>query len=191
MGIVLSVMVGPVFFSLVQGSIEHGFRFGAFMALGIFFSDLGYAIFTYFGIHILAELTYFGQILGFVGGFILIGFGIAFLLNKKRDRPNTGGLSLVSLPRKTAFGKGIAINGLNPFVLLFWVSLGSMVSLKKEWGDFSLIYFYLSLLVTVLFFDLVKVYIAKRVSNLIRPSLMSRLNKLVGLIMMGFGLRML
>ena len=39
-GMVMSVMLGTVFFALVQNSIDYGFRTGIFIALGVIASDL-------------------------------------------------------------------------------------------------------------------------------------------------------
>jgi len=38
-GLVLAVLVGPVFFTLIQTSIERGFKSGVYVAIGISLSD--------------------------------------------------------------------------------------------------------------------------------------------------------
>jgi threonine/homoserine/homoserine lactone efflux protein len=83
MGLLLSVMVGPVFFTLITGSMEHGFRYALVLAFGIFISDSLYALLTYYGVSFLANTSMFEEILGWAGGGILIGFGVSSLLKKQ------------------------------------------------------------------------------------------------------------
>ena len=49
LGIVLVFMIGPVFFSLIQTSIERGFEAGAMMAFGIAANDTTFILISYFG----------------------------------------------------------------------------------------------------------------------------------------------
>ncbi|NVK48671.1 MAG: LysE family translocator [Cyclobacteriaceae bacterium] len=191
MGLLLSVMVGPVFFTLIQNSLEHGFRFAAVLASGILLSDSIYVLITYFGIRFLADATWFEQVLGYVGGGILIAFGISSIVKKQVERPSTGGIHIPQQRKRTAFAKGFSINGINPFVLLFWISIASLVSLNEDWGPGSVILYYSGILMTVFSIDILKAYIAKKLARFVTPRLMKGLNKLVGLVMIGFGLRMI
>jgi threonine/homoserine/homoserine lactone efflux protein len=191
MGLLLSVIVGPVFFTLITNSLQHGFRYALILALGILSSDTLYVILTYFGVRFLADTTLFELVLGYVGGLILIGFGISSWVKKQIDRPNTGGISVPELKKRTAFAKGFSINGINPFVLLFWISIASLVSLKESWSGTQVFIYYLGILVTVFCIDSLKAYVAKQLSRFVTPKLMLILNKGVGVVMVFFGARML
>lgn len=191
MGLLLSVIVGPVFFTLITNSLQHGFRYAMVLALGILVSDSLYVALTYFGISFLADATMFELVLGYVGGAILMGFGISSLLKKEVSRPNTGGIELPQSKRRTAFAKGFSINGINPFVLLFWISIASLVNLKEDWTGSQVLLYYLGILLTVFSVDLLKAFVAKQLSRFITPSLMWYLNKGVGLVMIFFGIRMI
>lgn len=191
MGLLLSVMVGPVFFTLIQSSLTHGFRYASVLAFGILCSDTFYVVITYLGIKFLAEATYFEEALGYVGGAILIGFGLSSLLRKQTQRPNSGGIILPEVKRRSAFIKGFSINGVNPFVLLFWISIASIVQMKENVTTWEIWLYYSGILGTVFLIDLLKSYIAKRLSHLVTPKMMGIMNKGVGVIMIGFGLRML
>lgn len=191
MGLLLSVIVGPVFFTLITNSLQHGFRYAMILALGILCSDAFYVILTYFGVSFLAETVLFEKVLGYGGGLILMGFGISSLINKQVERPNTGGIQL-SIPKKrNAFAKGFSINGINPFVLLFWISIASLISLKQNWSGSQISLYYVGILGTVFLIDLLKAFIAKQLSQFVTPRLMGFLNKGVGIVMLFFGFRML
>lgn len=190
MGLLLSAIVGPVFFSLIQNSLEHGFNYAATLAFGILLSDSIYVILTFFGIKLLSDTTYIELVLGYVGGTILAGFGVNSLLNKQISRPNTGGIEIPVQRKRTALVKGFGINGVNPFVLLFWISIASLVSLKTDWTGGDILNYYLGILLTVFCIDLCKAFMAKQLSHLMTPRLMWLLKKSVGLVMIYFGLRM-
>ena len=50
-GIVLAFLVGPVFFTILQTSIERGFRSGFFVAMGVSLSDAFYISISYLGVY--------------------------------------------------------------------------------------------------------------------------------------------
>jgi len=191
MGLVLSAMIGPVFFSLVQGSLQHGFRYSAALALGVLVSDSLYVIVTYFGLQLFSETDFFEMILGYLGGLILIGFGIRSLLKKSVDRISTGGIDLPKARKRSAFAKGFGINGINPFVMLFWISIVGIVQLKENFQSRDIALYYVGILLTVFAIDLLKALVAKQMARLVTPRVMWVLNKLVGLIIIGFGGRMI
>lgn len=191
MGLLLSAMIGPVFFTLIQSSLENGFRYAAMVALGILTSDTLYVILTFFGVKFLAEATYFESVLGYVGGAILIGFGISYLVKKQTTTPEASVEEVRRVKKRSAFLKGFSINGINPFVLLFWISIASLVHLKEDFGTLEVWLYYTGIMVTVFIIDLTKAYIAKRLAQFVTPKFMFWLNKAVGLAMIGFGIRLI
>ena len=191
MGLLLSLMVGPVFFMLITTSMEQGFRIAAVLALGILVSDLIYVLVTYFGVSFLTQYPLIEKGLGYVGGFILIGFGISFWRKKVSDRPNSGGLILAKGKKRTAFAKGFGVNGVNPFVMLFWISIASLVSSKSEWESHDRFFYYFGLLLAVFGIDLGKAYLAGKLAHLMTPRLRGFLNKGVGILICYFGVKMI
>lgn len=190
MGLLLSAMVGPVFFTLIQSSLENGFRYAVVLALGILLSDFIYVVITYFGISLLSQFPNFEFYLAIGGGCVLIGFGISSFFKKIKDRPSTGGLPLYHVKKRTGFIKGFSINGINPFVLLFWISVAGLVTIKDEFDKVDVAVYYGGILVTVFSVDVLKAYVAKRLKKFVTPRVMLGLNRLVGLALVGFGLRL-
>ncbi len=190
-GLLLSVLVGPVFFALIQASLTNGFRNAAALATGILISDLIYVLVTFFGIKIIAGFESFELFLGLGGGLILIGFGLSSIFKKKTFRPNSGGIELPRQKKRSAFAKGFGINGVNPFVLLFWISIASLVNLKESFTESDYFAYYGGILGTVFIIDLLKAFIAKQLSPLVTDRTLYWLNKLVGVLMIFYGLRMI
>lgn len=190
-GLLLSAMIGPVFFTLIQNSLENGFRYAAVLALGILVSDLIYVILTYLSVSIFSSNPHFEVVLGFVGGLVLVGFGISTLLKKQISRPNSGGIPLPKAKKRTGFMKGFSINGINPFVMLFWISIAGLVNLKEGYGRAEVWLFYTGILLTVFVVDLLKAFIAKQLSRFVTARLMARLNLVVGIALIYFGGRLI
>lgn len=190
-GLLLSAMIGPVFFTLIQSSLVNGFRYAAMVALGILFSDTLYVLLTFFGLKFLANVSSFELVLGYVGGAILIGFGISYLVKKQIASADAALVKVLRAKKRSAFLKGFSINGVNPFVLLFWISIASLVHLKESVDSLDVWLYYIGILVTVFSIDLIKAYIAKKISKFVTPRFMFWLNKAVGLVMIGFGIRLI
>ncbi|GGF17690.1 LysE family translocator [Echinicola rosea] len=192
MGLVLSLIIGPVFFALIQNSIEHGFRHSMVMALGILVSDSLYVLISHFGVSYLTHNPSFKAGLGYVGGVIMIGFGLASFFKNTIQRPSSSSLLRKEAPRRRkGFLKGLSLNGVNPFVLLFWISIAGMVHLKKGYSEVDVVLFYGGMLLTVFSTDLLKAYIAKRLRKFITPTFMLYMNRAVGVVLVVFGLRLL
>jgi threonine/homoserine/homoserine lactone efflux protein len=190
MGLLLSAMIGPVFFTLIQSSLENGFRYAVILALGILISDLLYVLITYFGVSYLTQFPNFQFFLAVGGGIVLISFGIATFVKKIKERPNTGGVIALKGKKLNGFLKGFTINGINPFVLLFWISIAGLVSINEEYGRMDIGFYYAGILATVFCIDLLKAFVAKQLRGFVTPKLMSRMNKFVGIALLFFGLRL-
>ncbi|MEX0882001.1 MAG: LysE family translocator [Cyclobacteriaceae bacterium] len=189
MGLVLSLIIGPVFFALIQNSLENGFRHSFFMALGILLSDSIFVIITYFGISFLIGNTAFKVILGYVGGMILVGIGWATWRARTMREPLSGNSGTAR--KRKGFFKGLGLNGINPFVFLFWISVAGLVNLKSSFDTMDKAFYYMALLITVFSFDLFKAYMAQSLRRHITASLMLKMNRTVGILLIIFGIRML
>ena len=110
-GLLLCVLIGPVFFALIQNSIEKGFKAGFFMAIGIAVSDAFYILVTYLGISQLTNNEQFNMWLGGLG-VIMLGFKFSTCLSRVCQRLKTAS------PKSTKWFqqiiKGFFLNGVNP-----------------------------------------------------------------------------
>ena len=191
MGLLLSLIIGPVFFALIQNSITNGFKYAVAMAGGVISSDAVYVVLSYSGVSALAGYPNIEIWLGYFGGAFLIGFGVISFFKKGMERPNTGGLAFNQPRKRIGFLKGFSLNGINPFVLLFWASIAGLVQLKDEYTTLDIWGYYLGILVTVFFIDVAKAYGAHKIKRFITPKLMMYLNRGVAIVLIGFGIRLL
>ena len=75
MGLVLAVLVGPVFFTIMQTSVERGFWSGVLVSLGVSVSDILFVTICYFGLVQFIHDPEFKEYLAYVGAVILMLFG--------------------------------------------------------------------------------------------------------------------
>ena len=82
-GMLLSILIGPVFFVLIETSIKKGARHAIFIDIGVLLSDVLYLIAAFFFSekinHSIKEFAY----LKYVGAALFIGMGIVSIINKK------------------------------------------------------------------------------------------------------------
>lgn len=188
-GLLLCVLIGPVFFALIQTAIERGFFSGFFMAVGIAISDSAYIVLTYLGVSKLVDNPSFNMWLGGIGGTIMLVFGIFYLF---KPIPTKGLKQLHAEDTKwfQQILKGFALNGINPFVLIFWIGIISKVTVTYQYSTNQAITFFIVLVATVFLVDILKSYFAMKLSEIVTPRFMRIMNRVVGIALILFSLRL-
>ena len=188
LGLALVIMIGPVFFSLIQTSIEKGSKAGILMAVGISLSDAFYVFICYMGL--IRYISNYSHYTGIIGGSVLILFGIYSML-KVKSKINLSTSRVVESKVKWKYiVKGFLINFVNPFVIIFWLATVSAISAQYVSTSEILLFFSIVILF-VLTTDIIKSLIANRLRRLITVKFIKIMNFLVGLILTGLGIRLL
>ena len=189
-GLILSMFIGPVFFALIQTSIEKGFTAGVGMAIGVSLSDALYIFITYLGVSQLVNTDSFKLILGIAGGILLLSFGLYSILRpvlaRKLDRETID-------TRKSWFQqifKGFLLNGINPSVLFFWIGIISIASTKYDYSNNEIMIFFTAILATVFSVDIVKSYLANRLRSFITVRFIRIMNRVVGIALIAFAIKL-
>ena len=191
-GVVLAFLIGPVFFTIIQVSVEKGFWRGVMVALGISLSDMIYVTICYFGLIQLINDAQFRMGMAYVGGSILILFGLYHLLVKSRKKNNEEYKQDEKKPFYRYFFKGFIINGLSPSVLIFWVGTISLASIDFGYSKGSQFFvFFCSLLSTVLLTDILKAYLAGKLRTLVTARFLKIMNIILGIALAILGIRLI
>lgn len=191
-GLLLAVLVGPVFFTLIQTSIERGFKSGIYVAIGISLSDALCIGIAYLGISNLLGNPDFRIYLSYVGGTILLCFGLYYLLVKSRNPVIFNPEHIRESHPLRLMAKGFVINGFNPMVLFFWIATIGLASAQFGYTTHGIATVFLgSIVVTVFITDVIKAKLADKLRVLLTPHTMKIMNLLVGLVMFGFGLKLI
>ncbi len=190
-GIVLTFLVGPVFFAIIQTGAEKGFVKGALVALGVSVSDAFYVVVCYLGLIQLIESPAFRDKMAYVGGGILIVFGLYHLIVKSRKSIAPAVAAAESSSYRYVL-KGFFINAFSPMVPILWIGYISVASIDLGLvKDSEFVVFFAAMLATVLLTDLAKAYLAGKVAAFITPYRMMWMNIIVGIALMIYGGRLL
>lgn len=190
-GLFLALLIGPVFFTIIQTSIEKGFRSGVFVAIGVSLSDAFYITLAYFGIYQIFNNHDVLEYLAYCGGGVLLTFGFYYVFIKNRKLSRAGEQVRVRSPLRLA-AKGFIINGLTPMVLLFWI--GTVSFATSEFGyntPGKAIPYYAAIVVTVFTTDVVKAKLADRLRVVLTQRVIRILNIVLGIAMIIFGTRLI
>jgi threonine/homoserine/homoserine lactone efflux protein len=192
LGVVLAFLIGPVFFSIIQTSVEKGFWKGALVALGVSLSDIIYVIICYFGLVQFFQNPQFRTYMFYAGGGILILFGLYYLIVKSRRNRQTDTPAPGERKAYRYIMKGLIINGMSPMVLIFWIGTISVASLDFGYSKGTQFFlFFAAVLMTVFGTDLLKAYLADKLRRLVTPRSMMVINIILGIVMIGFGIRLI
>lgn len=196
-GFILSIMIGPVFFILLETSIRKGVKAALSFDLGVFVSDIIYITIAYV---FFAEVSVLTQgknenILKMVGGALFLIFGALTFFKKTKEQEvkkedNTNSQSKEYL---VLFIKGLVLNMANPMVIFYWFSVMTLGAKTDSTVDFSTqMLIYISVLLTVFFsIDLLKIIGAKKLRPFINDNVLTSLNRISGSILFIFGIILL
>ena len=197
-GFILSIMIGPVFFILLETSIRKGVRSAIAFDIGVLSSDFIYILIAYVFYSQVASITGDGknnENAKIVGGALFIIYGVVTFF-KKLKAPQVDEEGNIIQNQKDyllLFLKGFLLNFANPFVIFYWFSVMTLAAKQSHSainaGDSSpIMYFITIILVTFFSIDMLKIMGAKKLRPLVTDNLLKALNQLTGLVFVGFGL---
>jgi threonine/homoserine/homoserine lactone efflux protein len=188
LGTTLAFLIGPAFFALIQTSINRGFKAGVQLAIGISLSDAVVLVLIYFGVIQFIDAPGTQLYFGIIGGGILIGFGIYTFV--KKEIVNTS--HEVKIDNRfsralTFITKGFFLNFMNPFVWFFWITVSVTKKSSLQTPENIFLFFVITLL-TLVSTDIVKCFFANKIKRLLSARVMFLINKIVGILLFGFGI---
>lgn len=200
-GAIVSVMLGPVFFALIQKSLEKGLLQGMLFALGIVLSDTFFFIISYLGVSQLSpnQTGNLEKIMAVVGGGVLLLFGLQLIRKAAKSAARTmakGNADLDFSSESQAgslrtVGKGFLLNGLNPFVMLFWITTVGTFSATYALDERRIFAFFLGCMMIIFTADILKAFLAHRLKRLVTSRFLLWLNRVAGTMLMLGGLKLL
>ncbi len=180
---------GPAFFAIIQTALYRGPLRGALMAFGVFLSDSLMVILTLLGATSILQNIENSETMGFIGGFVLISFGIYIFRKKSMRTPSEEKKELdIKNPHPATYPfKGFLLNIANPFIWLFWAGIVMGVAAPFKEHQTKLVIFFSVTLLTIFTTDLTKVFISHKVKTIVNDRFLMGVNKVAGLGLMGFG----
>lgn len=190
LGLLLSISVGPVIFSIIKQSINNGIKGGFAFIIGVFLSDVSLVVLSNFFTEMFSSLEEKKVAIGAIGSTFLISVGIYYLLFKK-VQVNEQGQQIIKV-RKRDYLKlllaGYFMNILNPAVIIFWLTTSTAFVYHTLEERFFLFGIALSF---VFLADIAKVFLADKLRKRLNTKNILLLNRINGFILIGFGIALI
>lgn len=197
-GFVLSIMVGPVFFILLETSIRRGARAALSFDVGVLLSDFIYILIAYIFYKEVADLTdgKNTEIAKIIGGSLFIIYGTITFFKKLKHPPMDDDGNVIQKQKDFIFLflKGFLLNLANPLVIFYWFSVMTLASknTKLPNGESAPVMFFIMIIMLTFFaIDILKILGAKRLRPLVTDNLLKSLNHFIGIVFFGFGIFLL
>ena len=186
-GFILCFTFGPVFFRLIQTSIDNGYKRGILIALGVTVADAILMFFALFGTSYLPQLKYFDDIISVTGASILFILGFVSIFKQKTQiiYPTSKLSSFLYY-----FTSGIFLNLLNPSNYLAVFATSAYLVAKGMTLNERIVFFTLSLLATMIAESLIAFY-ANKMKRALTEKILKKINQVAGSIFIISGLLIL
>lgn len=185
-GLIFLFSLGPAFFALIQTSIQYGFRKALFFAIGISISDIFFVVVILFGLDKVLETDDFKFWVAVFGSFMLIGYSVYSWVKK----PVVQEVELSNEVNYLKYiFKGFILNGLNPFIIIFWATWISTVAVNFDYIFFEQVQFFVGMLASILSLDLIKAFVANKLKHMITVKFVRTMNRVVAVVMLMFAAR--
>ncbi len=189
-GLLLSISVGPVLFSIIKQSLNNGHRGGMAFVLGVSASDITLLLVSNVFTELFKSLSNYKTEIGVAGCIFLVSMGMYFLFFKK-VKVNESGQQVFKF-RKSDYAKiffsGFLMNTLNPSVFIFWITTSTAVinhTINQR------IIIFVTCLAWMLGTDILKVMLAGKIRNRLTPHNIHTLNRINGLILIVCGIALI
>jgi len=189
LGFLLAFMIGPVFFVLLETSVTKGFRAAVSFDFGVIVADVFFIGIAYFSSFQLLENLSNQPGLFVFGGMIITVYGIIIFLKKpKRVTKEASQLEFKRTNYLGLFVKGFLLNFINIGVLVFWLGVIIITGPGLE-NDLNRFFVFFGTMILAYFVtDLLKILLAKQLKRKLTPTLILKIKKLLGLVLIVCGL---
>lgn len=185
-GILLSlILIGPVFFMLLETSVSRGWRAAIVLDLGVISADVFCILIAYFGSKDLALAIQNNPSIYIFGGFFILIYGMIMFISKPNFKMRN--LNLVNQNYFKTFMNGFLLNILNIGVIVFWFFIVSTIVIQYPREEDTLLYMGI-VLATFFIIDLGKIFLAQKVKDSFTVRRIFWFKKTIGFILMIFGL---
>ncbi len=193
-GCVLSIMIGPVFFVLLETSIKRGVKAAVAFDLGVLLNDIVYIFIAYFFYNQVEELSQGenNSLVRIIGGALFGVYGIYQFFKKVDDGAveDVFNLNVRKRDYLLLVVKGFLLNLANPLVVFYWFSVMTLGAGYSKGADheYGMLIFFVTILTTFFSIDFLKILGAKQLQPLVTHKRLNQLNRLIGIIFVASGI---
>jgi threonine/homoserine/homoserine lactone efflux protein len=193
-GFFLSFMIGPVFFMLIQTSILKGARAAIMFNVGVILGDIAFIVIAYLGSRHLLEKIKDDPRLFFIGGLILVIYGMITYFDKS-NKKEAEVKPLIEIPISNNYlkllFKGFFLNFINIGVLAFWLGLILVIGPTLDMNPNHIFWYFTTIILSYFITDLGKIFLAKKLKSKLTPLVVYKIKKNMGIMLLIFGVGLL
>ena len=190
-GFFMAFMIGPVFFMLIQTSILKGARAAIAFDIGVLLGDVSFILIAYYGSRSLLEKIKDDPRLFFIGGLVLIIYGLITYFDKQNKKEALEAAKNIEIRIKNnyikLFLKGYFLNFINVGVLAGWLGIVLVVGPTLNMNPRSIFWYFATVILGYAITDVGKILLAKQLKNKMTPLVIYRLKRIMGIILIVFG----
>lgn len=192
-GLVMSLMLGTVFFAIIRNSIYYGYKSGLWIAFGVVLSDMVFISLAIWSTSMEQFLKNNQGVLSIVSGSLLIVLGLA-LVFKKIAANNFSIANSKELNNYQWFRwiiNGFMLNVINPMNFFIWLGISAVLTGKFEYAMHQKIVYFLFSLLGIFIAEALLAIFASAIRNKISEKNLVWVNRLSGLVFIGIGIKLL
>ena len=193
-GLILSFMIGPVFFVLLETSVVKGFRAALVFDLGVVLADVFFILIAYFSSYRLIESIKDDPALYVFGGLIMVTYGIISLIKNKNAQKNTIDDDASEIEKNNYFSffiKGFFLNFINVGVLGYWLLILITIGPRLKLDPTRMFTFLATMIVMYFVTDIFKILAAKQLKNKLNPKNILIIKKFISILLIISGVLIL
>lgn len=167
-GFILSFMIGPVFFVLLETSVVKGFKAAIIFDLGVVLADIIFILIAYFSSYRLIQTIKDDPALFIFGGLVMLTYGMISLIKNKKAARNIAEEDtkvFVENNYYSLFIKGFFLNFINVGVLGYWLLILITIGPRLKLDPTRMFTFLTTMVVTYFITDIFKILAAKQLRN--------------------------
>ncbi|MBK7856825.1 MAG: LysE family transporter [Bacteroidetes bacterium] len=127
---IVALLIGPVFFLIINTSLHRGFNYAAQVATGVMLSDALFIFVAYFGSNIVLVINNHRDVAGIVASLIILIFGIGIVVKKQTIPAEAIQVNEKVKGAWLFIAKGFMLNSMNPSVLFFGLVFRALLVLN-------------------------------------------------------------
>ena len=188
----MAFMIGPVFFMLIQTSIIKGARAAIVFDLGVVLADVTFILIAYYGSRSLLEKIKDDPRLFLIGGLVLIIYGLITYFDRENKKEDIESAKQIDVPIVKnnyikLFLKGYFLNFINVGVLAFWLGTILVIGPSLKMNQYAIFTYFYVVIAGYFITDLGKIFLAKQLKNKMTPTVIYRVKKVMGIILIVCG----
>lgn len=188
LGALLSFLIGPVFFVLLETSATKGFRAAFMFNVGVITADILFILVAYFSSYRLIESVKDQPALFIFGGLVMFMYGVVSYVKLRTNKIENVVVDLAKKNYLALMGKGFFLNFINIGVLGFWLMILIVIGPTMDMDSSRIFVFFTVILATYLTVDIGKILLAKRLKNKLTIANITKVKKITSIILMIFGI---